>query len=445
MLFGLIKTKRTQPTETIEVSLPQKSQSKSQDIQKRSGEFTLKSLVGAIMGQEGWASSIFGNYFGGEVTQRRAIGIPTVSRCITIIADGIAVLDFGLYDNSKKRVRTHNAILTLKEPNPFQNWFNFIHYMVTSLILKGNALALIVRDKNFKITGLYPLNPNNITAYFENGRLYYRVNSTTKIYEDYEVMHIKINCTENPIWGTNPIQQHAQALNIATLAGDGQQRIYQTGMLKFILKSSSTQTNVDKSASSLKQSLDDVVLGDAISAVLPIGVDLEKLSLTPQEAQYIEAQKYSDVQIARIFGVPATMVDAKENRETTEEEYNYFYCNTLLPIVINFQETFRAKLLSESEKKSDMYYFKFKFDSLLRVNAKNRAEYFNLGIRSARFSPNMTLDMEDIEGYEGGDTHYVPQDLIPTDMYPDLVQAKITNLEAKKITNEQGSNQDNIL
>lgn len=440
MLFGLIKTKKTAQlqAETVNISVPKEERAVTK------GNYSMESLIGAIMGVNGWASTLFGGVFGGKVTQRRALSIPTVSRCVTIIADGLSVLDFGLYNRDKKKIYNSPAIQALKNPNPFQSWFNFIHYCVTSLILKGNSVSLLVRNKNFEVTAIYPLNPNNITAYFEDGRLYYRVNSTQKVYYDYEILHIKINCTEDPIWGINPIQQHAQALGISNLATDGQERIYQTGMLKFILKSTSNQSSVEKSATMLKESLNDVIKGDALSTVLPVGVDLEKLSLTPQEAQYIESQKYSDIQIARIFGVPATMVDAKENRETTEEEYNYFYCNTLLPLVINFQEQFFKSLLTESEKAQGLY-FKFKFDSLLRVSAKNRADYFSISIRSGRFSPNDTLEMEDMEGYEGGDSKYITQDLIPVDQYPALVDAKISNLEAKKITNEQGSNQDNIL
>ena len=67
--------------------------------------------------------------------------------------------------------------------------------------------------------------------------------------------------------------------------------VYKNGTLKFLLKS---QGKIDEAqAKPLRQSLDDVIDGNKRSTVLPSGVEMERLSLSPQEAQYIESRSFS--------------------------------------------------------------------------------------------------------------------------------------------------------
>ncbi len=89
-------------------------------------------------------------------------------------------------------------------------------------------------------------------------------------------------------------------------------------------------------ATPLKKSLDDVIDGASRSTVLPNGIKMEKLSLSPEEAQYLETRKFSAEEIARIFGVPASMIGAKDGiKSSVEQEYQDFYARTLASYAIN--------------------------------------------------------------------------------------------------------------
>ena len=123
-----------------------------------------------------------------------------------------------------------------------------------------------------------------------------------------DMLHYKGMCLDNPLVGVSPIVLHAETLGIDLAAISGNAGVYKNGVLKFLL-TSEAQIKPEQAAP-LKQSLDDVIDGAARSAVLPNGVKMERLSLSPDEAKYLETRKYDAEEIARIFGVPASMIGA---------------------------------------------------------------------------------------------------------------------------------------
>ena len=229
-------------------------------------------------------------------------------------------------------------------------------------------------------------------------------------------------------------------MGITLAASNSQARTYKSGVLKFVLKS---QKPFDTTAQgNLKTSLDDVINGQSLSAILPSGVEMEKLSMTPQEAQFIESKRYSDEEIARIFGVPASMIGAGNNggKSTTEQEYQYFYQSTLLAYSVNIEQQLRKKLIQERYKPTR--YFKFSYNSLLRATAGERAEYYNKDIRGGWLTPNEARVYEDMTLGDGLNEFYVESNLMPASKFTDYIDAKIEQLKATALKNADGTNQN---
>jgi HK97 family phage portal protein len=233
---------------------------------------------------------------------------------------------------------------------------------------------------------------------------------------------------------------HAESLGIDLAAIKSSAAVYKNGTLKFILKS---QSKIDQAqAAPLRKSLDDVIEGNQRSTVLPHGVEMEKLSMSPEEAQYIQARQFSAEEIARIFGVPASMIGAKDGiKSSVEQEYQDFYSRTLMSYCINIEQELRRKLLTENDKK--LFYFKFNFNSLLRASANDRADFYNKGIRGGWLSPNEARAFEDANGFEGGEKYYVEANLIPADQFPAYMDAKIKQLEASAYVNNNPDGNNN--
>ena len=396
-----------------------------------------------------WLTDAIANIFGNQtqsgqaVTPSTAMSIASVKRCVGIIADNISVMSLKLHEITPTdgRIRIYNdpAINVLFEPNDYQTYFDFMNFMGISLAFRGNAYAIIIRDNTYSPVKLHPLHPDKCTLrVYSTGEIDFRVDGQRVDYND--ILHFKIFCSDNPYIGKSPIQQHAETLGITLAASNSQARTYKSGVLKFVLKS---QKPVEGPAAvNLKTSLDDVINGQALSAVLPSGIEMEKLSMTPQEAQFIESKRYSDEEIARIFGVPASMIGAGSNggKSTTEQEYQYFYQSTLLAYSVNIEQQLRKKLIQERYKSTR--YFKFSYNSLLRATANERAEYYNKGIRGGWLTPNEARIYEDMSLGEGLDQFYVEMNLMPAAKSAEYIDAKIEQLKASSLKNAEGFNQN---
>jgi HK97 family phage portal protein len=401
-----------------------------------------------------WFVNTLNNIFGYQtksgqaVNNTTALSIASVHACVRVIADGIAGLGLKLYKDdgqSRDQIVVHYATALTNEPNPYQTKYDFIKYMASHLALTGNAYAFINRDVRNIGTELHPIAPQYVTPVMQDGILFYKVTLAgyPGMIPATEMLHFKGMCGDNPLVGLSPVVLHAETLGIDLAAISQSAGVYKNGVLKFLL-TSDAQIKIDQ-AGPLKKSLDDVIDGASRSAVLPNGIKMEKLSLSPEEAQYLETRKFSSEEIARIFGVPASMIGATAGiKSSVEQEYQDFYARTLMSYAINIEQELARKLLTENDKLT--YYFKFNFNSLLRASANERADYYNKGIRGGWLSRNEARVYEDVNGFDGGDEYLIEANLMPSSQINEYMDAKIANLmaTADKNNNPDGVNNQTI-
>ena len=396
-----------------------------------------------------WFVNTLNNVFGYQtksgqaVNNTTALSIASVHACVRVIADGIAGLGLKLYKDdgqNRDQIIIHYATALTNEPNPYQTKYDFTKYMTSHLALTGNAYAFINRDvRNIGIE-LHPIAPQYVTPVMQDGLLFYKVTLAgyPPMIPATEMLHFKGMCGDNPLIGLSPVVLHAETLGIDLAAISQSAGVYKNGVLKFLLTSDS-QIKIDQ-AGPLKKSLDDVIDGASRSAVMPNGIKMEKLSLSPEEAQYLETRKFSSEEIARIFGVPASMIGASAGiKSSVEQEYQDFYARTLMSYAINIEQELARKLLTENDKLT--YYFKFNFNSLLRASANERADYYNKGIRGGWLSRNEARLYEDVNGFNGGDEYLIEANLMPSSQINEYMDAKIANLMA---TADKNNNPDGV-
>lgn len=397
-----------------------------------------------------WFVNTLNNVFGYQtksgqaVNNTTALSIASVHACVRVIADGIAGLGLKLYKDdgqNREQVVIHYATALTNEPNAYQTKYDFTKYMTSHLALTGNAYAFINRDVRNIGTELHPIAPQYVTPVMQDGLLFYKVSLAgyPPMIPATEMLHFKGMCGDNPLVGLSPVVLHAETLGIDLAAISQSAGVYKNGVLKFLL-TSDAQIKIDQ-AGPLKKSLDDVIDGASRSAVLPNGIKMEKLSLSPEEAQYLETRKFSSEEIARIFGVPASMIGASAGiKSSVEQEYQDFYARTLMSYAINIEQELARKLLTENDKLT--YYFKFNFNSLLRASANERADYYNKGIRGGWLSRNEARLYEDVNGFNGGEEYLIEANLMPSSQINAYMDAKIANLmaSADKNNNPDGVN-----
>src|SRR5699024_196944 len=108
--------------------------------------------------------------------------------------------------------------------------------------------------------------------------------------------------------------------------------------------------------------------------LLEEGLEYDTVSLKPNELELTESKKAALSDIARLFNIPESMINANANKYNSNEENNiHFLQYTLEPIITNIEKAFNKTMLLESEKQQG-YYFKFDTSVILTVTEKEKAE-----------------------------------------------------------------------
>jgi HK97 family phage portal protein len=142
--------------------------------------------------------------------------------------------------------------------------------------------------------------------------------------------------------------------------------------------------------------------------VLEEGMKFEKLSLTNEEAQFLETRKFQRSEICAIFRVPPHKVmdldrATYSNMEVSEQAY---INDALLPDADQIAEEMAAKLLFDDER--DELVFGWQWDALLRADRKTRYEAHSIGLNNGFLSVNEVRMEEGRDRIEGGDQYRVP-------------------------------------
>ena len=393
----------------------------------------LNALQGAgIIGQ--------GSESGVAVNDRTTLGLTAFTRGLNIIGDGIASMPLKRYKKAGlDRAEIPDNLIT--RPNPWQTQYQWVKYMSTMQAARGNAYSWIVRDEYFKPTMTIPIHPRMVKPEIIENDLWYRVQASgiPTVVHHTDMIHWKGLCYDNLIEGISPIQYHAQTLGINISSEKATARNNKAGAKKFALTGEAGKSLLTEQKVSLKQDIEDVLNNNANTLVIPNGIKLDYLTMTPQEAEFLLQRKYGAVEIARILGIPSSLLDADNSstNSNTEQESLNFYQMTLHPKTTDFQQELNYKLLSNPNE-----YYKFNFNSLLRADATTRADVYNKW-KNIGFTDNEIRAFEDMNGYEGGDRRYANLNQIPKDLEDEYYAAKIIGMAHSGQNNNPGGNNNN--
>lgn len=149
------------------------------------------------------------------------------------------------------------------------------------------------------------------------------------------------------------------------------------------------------------------------TAVLFGGAKLEKVSISPDEAQFIETRKFQVSEIARWYRVPPHMIGDldKATFSNIEHQALEFVTYTLRPWLVRFEQELRRKLFFGVYKTQ---YAEFNVDGLLRGDVKSRSDYYIRGRQWGWLSANDIRRLENMEAIEGdgGDAYLTPLNMV---------------------------------
>lgn len=352
------------------------------------------------------------------MSERGAMMLSVVYRCVDLISNSVAQLPIRIYDKQKRRVDNDLSYIVNERPNNTINRYDFIKLLVSSMILRGNAYAIVERDERMEVKALRFVNPDTVTIKTilseDNGtvqEVFYQIGG--KVYEAVNVLHL-INFSYD---GINGVSTLTHALNSLQIAQDSEAtaRSFFSGGCN-LGGTLTVQGTLDEEQ---KKELGNSWM-DALSThggrpqgviVLEGGMEYKPISVNPQEAQLLESRKFNVIDLCRFFGVSPTKVFdlSKSSYSTIEAEALAFLSDTLQPYLAKIECELQAKLLSEEQRRE--YDVKFDTTQLLRTDKNSLASYFSTLFNIGVLSQNEIRSMIDLEPIAKGDKHYIQVNL----------------------------------
>ena len=392
--------------------------------------------MGIFSGLFRTAGSSYAFYLGGStsgkvVTERSAMQMTAVYACVRILSEAIAGLPLQLYrykeDGGKEKAIDHPLYLLLHdEPNPEMSSFVFRETLMTHLLLWGNAYAQVIRNGKDEVVALYPLMPNKMTVDRDDkGQLYYSytrsseeaptMKGNTVILRPSDVLHIP-GLGFDGLVGYSPIAMAKNAIGLAIATEEYGAKFFANGAAPSgVLEHPGTIKDPTK----VREAWQSQFGGSANSgkiAVLEEGMKYTPISISPEQAQFLETRKFQINEIARIFRVPPHMVGdlEKSSFSNIEQQSLEFVKYTLDPWVVRWEQSIRRTLLTPIEKKR--YDVKFNLEGLLRGDYQSRMNGYATARQNGWMSANDIRELENLDripAEDGGDLYLINGNMLP--------------------------------
>lgn len=340
---------------------------------------------------------------GTTVNQDSALSISAVWACVTLIADTVATMPLGAYVRTAPNTREVLAPEPrwLSEPNEEQTRIEWVFQQLVSLLLNGTSYVYTIRDRLGDVTEAWNVDPRLVYPRRERiGGRYRRVyyvfpqhavgpNATAPPddFKDrvrlgpYDMFHTAAFSAPGMLRGIPPLERAREMLGAALAGQEMGARFYGQGM------NASGVIEVDEDltppqAKDLKEDFSRMNGGLKrmhLPPVLTGGAKFRQISITPEQAQFLQARRFSVVEIARWFRVPPHLVGELERTTSwgkgIEENNIGFARYTLAPWIERLEQAYRRYMLMFQPNA----YARFDMSSLLRGDHTARANYYAQG------------------------------------------------------------------
>ena len=315
---------------------------------------------------------------GGIVTPRDALGLDSVYRAVSVLATACDQLTLDAWRGAAPLVPAPSL---LRHPNMLDATSSlpaFVHETVTSLATRGEAFW----DKT---TGPVGTGVGNLAIIPPLDVFPYRNKAGQRRYiwqgKDCgpdRIQHLKLLHLTGEPRGLGPIQAGMRPLlGALDVARYGTEWFRTSGVPSGVL-STDQRLSFDE-ALEYKRAWHASVTGGT-TAVLSAGLAYKPIYLTPREAQWLDSQRFTVTQVARLFGIPARLllvgVDGSSmTYANAEQEDIQFRKYTLARYLREIETAFSACLPRGTE-------CRFNVEGLLRTDTKTRYESYEIGLRA---------------------------------------------------------------
>jgi len=369
-----------------------------------------------------WIDGGYKTSSGIQLSTDGALAVAAVYACTRKLAEGVSTLPLILYQrvakDGKKRATNHPLYPLLRySPTPEISAWEFWDYIIQSAVLRGNAYARIIRNRRGVITKLIPYHPDRMEPKVENGTLYYEFSrndgSKERIDLD-QLFRVRGPLSKDGVTGLNIVEQLCEVFGHARALDDYSSKMFSKGArLSGVLQY--PRRFADRSVQErLVESWNRMISGPDNAykvAILEDGMTFQQISMTAEDAQLLEARKFSVEEICRVFGVPPHKIGHLDKATFSNIEHQdlEWVRDSIRPWLIRIEQSIYRDLFTEEEKRSDKLFAEFLVDGLLRGDTATRNQSYATGRQWGWLSINDIRRLENMNPIaKGGDDYLMP-------------------------------------
>lgn len=375
-----------------------------------------------------WATTGF-RTAGVSVVEQTAMQVSAVYASVSLIGGAIASMPLPVYKRTANgREKTDHDVWWLLNQAPNSNYpaATFWESMMSSLLLHGDAFAIIIRPSNIqgsrissldKILGFEWIHPRRVTVKKLDGDLQYVIQddlfngSTGKstTYYSNDIIHIP-GPGFNGLRGMSQIRYVLRnAAGIALAADQYSAGFFENGARPdFALEFPGNLTQEQQDMIRNSWGNRHGGLSNAhLPALLSGGAKVHEITMSAEDSQLIATREFQIEDIARIFGVPPHMIGHTQNNTSwgsgIESLGIGFVKYTLGRHLAKIEQEFNRKIWPTTQK----YFIKFNTAGLERGDYRTRMEGYRIGLGRAGEAGWMTQNeiraLEDMAPLDGCD------------------------------------------
>ena len=355
---------------------------------------------------------------GVNVNHSSALSSAPVWACINVLAQDVAKLPLITYerlDRGKDRATGHRFYGMLHDaPNPQMSSSTFRKTLQGHVATWGNGYAEKERNHAGDVVALWPLPPDRTEVHRVKGEKVFvtRAGGRDILLADDDVLHIP-GLGFDGLRGYSVISMARQRIGGEVAAAEYGGAFFKEGARPggvIMRKDSLTEQAQDRLRKSWNQ-MHQGLSGAQRVAVLDEDMTYTRIGVPPNDAQFIETRQFSAVEICRFFRIPPHKIQVLDSvpRANIEAENISYVVDTLQNWLVTWEQEIKRSLFANEPE----FFAEFQITGLLRGDSAARAEFYAKGIQSGWFSINDVREMENLNPVEGGDSHFVPLNLVP--------------------------------
>jgi len=328
-------------------------------------------------------------------------------------------------DNGRERVDDHPMARLLKNPNPGMTGHALWLWTSSTFDIYGDTFWYKKRARG-QVVGLYPFHPSSMTYddgawTFDNGKL------VLKDIPDSDLVRFRDFHPDSLARGLSPLEPLRSTLENEWSARTATSSFWKRGArpaMSLNHKGELSQPAQDR----LKAQMDAVTAGadkTGVTIVLEEGMEAKPMTLTAEEAQYIETRKLNREEVCAAYDMPPPAVHILDRATFSNitEQFRSVYRDTMGAILPGFEGAIELDL-RQAEWPDDNVYAEFLLDEVLRGDFETRqgalAQASHMTIAEKR-------KVDNLPHIDGTDRVFLNAGILPLDAIDAHAAATVAN------------------